>query len=317
MTTDLVPIARPDRAIAVSDDVADRARSSRRPNTRKAQRIRWQQFVEWCDQQGYVSLPALPEIVAEYLTHMDKAGKRSSTIAVASSAISVRHDYARMPNPCKDELVKAVLKGIKNQQLERGVIQRQAKALLDIDLDAIRQTAMLPRRTRGGLTESLEYAQARGRMDIAMIMFMRFAGTRINETVQVAWRDLDVQSDGSGRVTLRMTKTNQSEEGDVVAVKSEVVDAVLSIKPANAEPTDYIFPLSASQATRRIKQAAKAAGLDHKAYSGHSPRVGMARELMRRGAPIPLIAQQGRWRTLQTVATYVRNEEAGEILQYQ
>ena len=318
MTTGLVPIEQPDGGtLAISQDVADRARSARRPNTRKAQRQRWEQFEQWCDAAGLVALPATPSIVAEFLVYLDKSGRRSSTIAMASCAVSIRHKFARLPNPCTDELVKSVLKGIKIEQLERGIVQQQAKAMLDSDVDAIRQSAMLPRRTRGGLTESLEYAQRRGRWDIALVMFMRYAGTRISETVGVTWQDLDIQEDGSGRVTLRLTKTNQSDKGDIVAVKAEVVDAVLAIKPVDAQPSDRIFKLSTSHVTRRIKQAAKAAGLDHEAYSGHSPRVGMARELMRRGAPIMLIAQQGRWRTLQTVATYVRNESAGEILQYQ
>ena len=279
--------------------------------------MRWAQFCNWCEETAHESLPATPLSVSEYLTFLDMAGYKTSTVRAASSAISVRHEFARLPNPCADPLVKEVLKGIHIQQLERGVIRRQAKAMLDVDVDAIRQTAMLPRRTRGGRDESLEYAQRRGRLDIALVMFMRFAGTRISETVEVTWRDFEVEQDGSGRITLRLTKTNQSEEGDVVAVKAEVVDAVMAIRPSDAQPDDRIFGLSTTQVNRRLKQAAKAAGLDHHAYSGHSPRVGMARELMRRGAPIMLIAQQGRWRTLQTVATYVRNEAAGEILQYQ
>ena len=56
--------------------------------------------------------------------------------------------------------------------------------------------------------------------------------------------------------------------------------------------------------------AARAAGLGD-GFSGHSPRVGMARDLVRAGIELPSLMTAGRWRTPVMPAHYTRNEVAG------
>ncbi len=52
--------------------------------------------------------------------------------------------------------------------------------------------------------------------------------------------------------------------------------------------------LSGDRLARRIKAVAQAAGLGAH-FSGHSGRVGMARRMVSRGAPLPVVVRQGRW----------------------
>ena len=75
--------------------------------------------------------------------------------------------------------------------------------------------------------------------------------------------------------------------------------------------TDSVFGLRPNQLSRRIKQAAEAAGLGD-GFSGHSPRVGMARDLARAGIELPRLMNAGRWRSPTMPAHYTRNETAGK-----
>ena len=54
----------------------------------------------------------------------------------------------------------------------------------------------------------------------------------------------------------------------------------------------------------------KAAGLGD-GYSGHSSRVGMARDLVRAGTELTALMNAGRWKSHEMPAHYTRAEEAG------
>ena len=73
---------------------------------------------------------------------------------------------------------------------------------------------------------------------------------------------------------------------------------------------ERIFGLSPSQINRRLKAAARAAGL-RGSFSGHSCRVGMAVDLAGEGTELPALMTAGRWRSTEMPASYARNELAG------
>ena len=77
-----------------------------------------------------------------------------------------------------------------------------------------------------------------------------------------------------------------------------------------AATDDRIFGLSVVQMTNRIKAAARAAGLGE-GYSGHSSRVGMARDLVRAGTELTALMNAGRWKSHEMPTHYTRAEEAG------
>ena len=80
---------------------------------------------------------------------------------------------------------------------------------------------------------------------------------------------------------------------------------------------DSVFGLRPNRIAGRIRQAALAAGLG-KGYSGHSPRVGMARDLVRSGAELASLMTAGRWRSPRMPALYTRNERVkrGAVARY-
>ena len=84
-----------------------------------------------------------------------------------------------------------------------------------------------------------------------------------------------------------------------------------------ASEEDSVFSLRPNSIARRIKEAARTAGLGE-GYSGHSPRVGMARDLARAGTELPRLMTAGRWHSPRMPALYTRNETVarGAVAQY-
>ncbi|MDE0117634.1 MAG: tyrosine-type recombinase/integrase [bacterium] len=73
-----------------------------------------------------------------------------------------------------------------------------------------------------------------------------------------------------------------------------------------------MFDLSHSTVARRLKAAAKAAGIDPADISTHSPRVGMAQDLAASGFDMAAIMVAGRWSTPAMIARYTRRLTAAD-----
>ena len=96
-----------------------------------------------------------------------------------------------------------------------------------------------------------------------------------------------------------------------MAFLSKQTMALIQVLRSGAFTAASVFGLSRNQLTKRIKQAARAAGLGD-GFSGHSPRVGMARDLARAGTELASLMNAGRWRSPSMPALYTRNEAAGK-----
>ena len=279
-------------------------------NTRRAYVAAWDRFCEAVGPSR--SMPATPETVANYLSMLAEDGKSVATIRLAAAAISTAHRAAGdVDNPCISPIVKMALKGISRQH---GHAQAQASALDAAALDAIRSTAMLPRTGRRGVPETPDYAAMRGQVDIALCSLLSDAGLRRSEAAALTWGDVELAVDGSGRITITRSKTDQAGAGEVVAVTRPTVQALEAIRDGGGDD-DSVFGMSESTIARRVKAAAAAAGLGDD-FSGHSGRVGLAQRMTAAGAPAQAVMVQGRWKNAGTVARYTKAIQAGAALQW-
>ena len=300
-----------DAAQAVSDGLRD----AKAANTRRAYQTAWDLFCEWTLITGRQSMPAEPQTVALYLGHLAADGKAIATIAQARAAISHAHAAQGIPkgdNPARHPVVAETMKGWRNQAPEAA----QVDALTALALARIRETARLPRRSRGGHMESAAMAQARGAVDLAIIGAMADGGLRREEAAALTWGDIEWWADGTARITIRRGK-NQPEPA-TVAVTETTTRALREIQPDGAEhpvSEGRVFGLTGESLANRIRAAAKAAGLGD-GYNGHSGRIGMARRMVAAGAPNAAVQHQGRWRHGDMVARYTRGEVAGEALKW-
>ena len=278
------------------------------PNTMKNYRVQWNNFVNWAAAKGIRSLPADPRHVAAYLAErIEEHGHKPATLRAAAAAIAFIHRSAGQVDPYASPEVKRTLRSATRKA---GRSQKQAQALTDEALTAIRSTACNPRPSRGGRPEGRETAMCRGNLDIALISLMRDAMLRVSEAAVLTWSDIVSEADGTGRLLIRRSKTDAEGEGAVGFLSVPTMEALRLICGARVS-TDSVFGLRPNQISRRIKQAAQAAGLGD-GFSGHSPRVGMARDLARAGIELPSLMNAGRWRTPAMPAHYTRNETAGK-----
>ena len=285
---------------AADRGVADALESVLSDNTRRVYGAQWRLFNDWCDSVGLTPLPAEPLTVARYLAVRAGSGASIATLRLATSAIAKAHELAGHDSPGRDRGVRASLKGW-GRRLARP--QRQAGALTADVLAVIRLTAVQPRK-RGRGFETAEQAAERARFDLALVAVLSDGGLRRSEAAALTWGDAQRWDDGSGRITVLRSKTD--------------VEALDAIRPMGVGGAVKVFGLSESQIARRVKAAARAAGLaDWEFFSGHSGRVGMARRMAQNGAPTHEIERQGRWKQGGgMVGRYTRGESAGSALLY-
>ena len=109
----------------IPQSVAAFVENSISDNTRRAYRSDLAHFEAWGGQ-----VPAEPAVVASYLA------ANAETLSVATlvrrlATISKAHEARALPNPCRSEIVRATMRGVKRA---RGIAQREAKPLLREDL---------------------------------------------------------------------------------------------------------------------------------------------------------------------------------------
>ena len=272
-STELAPEVRAE-LLSLAQGARETISRARSPHTHRAYAGTWSRFGEWARARGLQTLPAEPATLLLHLQDLAGKGKAASTIRTAASAVSAAHRAAGFrggENPSAHEDVKTFLRGIERE----AAPQRQAAAMLPNVISAIRATARIPRRGRGGSMETQKTAEARARVDVALVLALRDGGLRISEAAVLAWKDVDRWPDGSGRLTIRRSKSDQEGRGAVVAVTRACLQALDAIRTEDSAPEDRVFRLSVRQMGNRLKNAADAAGLEGDAFSSHSGRVGM------------------------------------------
>lgn len=285
--------------------------ASRAESTVSTYRKLWAYWLRWAAQHGISPIPASPQDVAAYLTALQQADYSLSSVKLYASTISTAHRDAGQVNPCDHMVVKQTLGGISKTNRRRP---RQAAALTADALAAIRATACISRYT-GKRLETECAARRRGLADIAICCVASDAGLRRSEMSGMVWADVSYMAEGAGDVTVWRSKTDQTGEGEVAALKPSTMAALEAIRPDPCYPEESVFGLSPKSIARRIAEAARAAGIGD-GFSGHSGRVGLARRMTAAGAPTHSIMKQGRWKSHQMVARYARHEEAAAALRW-
>jgi integrase len=191
---------------------------SRSPATLRAYAADWARFTAWCTTAGYLSCPADPLVVADYLTTAADTrtpdGARAyapATLTRWVAAISAAHLAAGRQPPGRTDVVRATLAGIRRMYADAGErpVQRRAPLLLE-DIRAILDTARTDARTW--------VQKIAERRDSALIL-LGFAGAfRRSELVTLITADIQIHPSDGLHVRLRRSKTDQTGEGTIKAL---------------------------------------------------------------------------------------------------
>ncbi len=302
-----LPLPTNPATLVLDPRVAAAIYASKAETTRRVYGAAWRQWAAWCVESGNETLPPDPEAVASHLAARAEAGRSIVSLRLTVAALQFVQDTVQSGSGSRvrlsaDPLVAATLRGLARKTADRTV--GQAKPL---DPEAVATI-------RGSLKED---TRPRAIRDLALISLLACTGLRRSEVVRMVWQDLHLQTDGTGRLIIHRSKTDQTGEGAVIAVTKGAMDDLLrwyetQDPPDNAQP---VFDVCKRQISRIVAQRAAAAGLGE-GYSGHSGRVGLALTMTRNQAPPAAVQRQGRWKTTRMIGRYTRNESAEEALRY-
>ncbi|MET8862637.1 tyrosine-type recombinase/integrase [Nonomuraea sp. NPDC004580] len=284
-------------------------------NTSRAYQRDWESFTAWCAALGRSPLPATPETVTEYVTHLAATPTRKgtlpapSTIERALACIQSRHKKAGLR--LNAEFARLALRDYRKERATAGQRTRKAPPAELTVLRALIDTT--DPATLGGLRDR-----------VVLVLGFALMGRR-SELAALDLADLTFTADGL-EVAIRRSKTDQDAIGEIVPLPYgshpatcpvRVVQAWLAMLEERGVAEGPLLraidrhgrlsgtPGATMRGTGRmsgdglnkiVRRAAERAGLkDADTFTAHSLRAGGATAAAKAGASVSAIARHGRW----------------------
>ena len=197
---------------------------------------------------------------------------------------------------------------VEDQRRDRGRRSAQsADALTWEKISLVMAAAWVPKPH-----EWPEATRRRATKDIAIILVMWGCILRRSEAARIRWGDIStelVAGHAYGVLSIPFGKTDPFAKGEVGYIHVRTLAALQEMAVAcGRDPSDadeLVFGIGDRQISNRIKQACAHARLRGR-WSGHSPRVGAAHDLVSNGYTLLETMHAGRWSRAETLLRYVK-----------
>lgn len=284
-----------------SVDVARLLEASIAPNTAKAYGDALRKLFEYLDGQ-----PLTDTTLAGYLAHLYTRGLAPASVTVVVQAVRFWEKLDRRQSSV-GPLTSRTLAGIRREGRSRG--RGQVTGITRETVKIMVQNAVA--------TDTLA-----GLRDAALFRVMSDALLRIGEAVAIDCEHITTEFDGSGRLLLVRSKTDQEGKGASLFLTARTVETIHLLQQRADYTEGPLFRrmlkgdrmsdtrLTVDGARLAIKASAELVGI--KGVSGHSLRIGTAQELAQRGATLVELQTAGRWTDSQMPAHYTREQAAGK-----
>ncbi|WP_030168871.1 tyrosine-type recombinase/integrase [Streptomyces sp. NRRL S-813] len=317
--TDLEPsraeaLAKYDPNTVLSDAARARLDRAMPTNTKTAYERQGRDFLNWCEQHGRNPLPATPQTLADYVSHLADLDKAPSTIEQAIAAVRTAHRLAGHKGQPQTDAALAILKVHKRDRAEAGKRKRKAPP---VTLDALR-----------AMVDVADPATLAGRRDRVLVVLGFAMMARRSELAALRITDVTFTDDGL-TILIRQSKTDQEAAGAEVNIPHGVhldTDPVRVVRAwldtlADHGHTDGPLlrhinrwdqlqhgGMSGAAINERVRALAVKAGLPNAvAFTAHGLRAGGPTEAAKAGQPVSFIADHGRWsKTSPQVLEYIR-----------
>jgi len=251
-------------------------------------------------------------LVAEYLTLRHESKLAPSSIAMIPAAIQFACRWSGIESPL-GLLTEEIMTAIRKEGRGRGPGQVTGITFLEA------------RRLAGQVARE----GVRGIRDAAIIALMSDCMLRIGELVAARPKDVIHDPDGTARLHIPRSKTDQEGKGArqfIGPPTLERLEAWMGVVQEQLGAVDESGPLfhavqkggkiqprglSARAVRKNIQAYAERLELKGR-FSGHSFRVGTAQSLAREGATLPQLLYVGRWDSARMATRYCRDELAGK-----
>ena len=265
------------------------------PNTIRAYRADFSEFIEFCENFGSEPIPADPILIAEFIQYLAETNK-SSTIRRKVATISAIHRYSYFEDPTKHPEVKIAVRKVNRRlgtrysqasPINRDILEKMLDQCGD-DLRGIRNRMLL----------LLAYTTLRRR----------------SELISLHIEDLTCSDDGTGSILLRQSKTDQTRSGVMLPLDADVMKAIYVWLALSKLSSGYLLrgiqgdsinqSLDPGQVARIFKSLAKQAQINPTSISGHSTRIGAAQDLLNNGNSFGQIMAIAGWTKIETIMRY-------------
>jgi len=272
-------------------------------STIRAYRADFLKFIEFCDLNNSPALPANSQSVANFIIQLIDDGLCSASIRRAVAGISAIHRINRLEDPTKDPDVNIEMR---RMHRKLGRFSKQAYGISKAELQLMINSQ----------DDSIHEIR-----NIALLLTAYDTLCRRSELTQLLVQDLKFNEDGTGQVLLRKSKIDQEAKGNILKFDLETTKALKTWLSISEIRNGFLFrgidrerklngSLSVGQINRIFKKIAHDANLNKETVgriSGHSFRIGAARDLAQNGNDFPKLMSKGRWSKIDTVMKYIQS----------
>jgi len=296
--------------------------AARAPNTMRGYRSDWAEFTTWCATNRANPMPAQAATISGYLTELARAGAKVGTMSRRLSAIRFAHQLRNHPDPTTGARVVAVWEGIRRTH---GSPPEQSAPLMPPELFDVIDAC--PTRKTWKTASRPPQPDLAGLRDRALLLVGFFGALRRSELAAITIEDLSEHPNGLV-IALPRSKVNQRGEQTELVVLPRIdpthcpVSALATwtsaagitegpmLRPVSKGNRALPRPLNPESVNDLVQAAVRRAGMDSTEFSAHSLRAGFVTFAHLRGVSDRAIAHQTRHRSLATIGTYIRVQEA-------
>ena len=278
--------------------------SSISANTRLAYQRAWDR---WRDFRHCFGADETDTDLASFITYMHEVkGLSKSTIALTISG--VRFVYRLREQDVFGPECLMVMRGVQRT----GHTGRGQSMGVTVNVVKLVRSSL----GRSGVLKEVRDALVIGLMSDGLL--------RASEVVVIRVSDVAAQPDGTGRLMIPRSKTDQEGAGAVVFLSSSTMNVFAKyVRMAALQKKDILIqPINrhgslrgTSMSTTGLNKMLKALWArvfgDGHAITSHSFRIGMAQSLAERGAGLVELQNAGRWKSPAMPARYTRGQAAG------
>ena len=242
--------------------------------------------------------------LAEFVAHLYDAGRSPATLGLVVAAAAFRARVNAQPPPV-GTATNRVLAGARRRGSGRGRGQAPGVGW------ALADAAVVVAASDGTTA---------GTRDAAILALASDAMLRVSEVAVLDVADLIIEPDGTGRLTVRRSKTDQEGAGAILFVGARTVRRIRDWLAVAGHSSGALFRrvrrggrttnhrLSRQAIAAIIALRAAAVGVEN--ATGHSLRVGAAQSLAAAGASLVEMQNAGRWESPSMPARYSRAQSA-------
>ena len=220
--------------------------------------------------------------------HVGAYLKHKSVHCRVTTLRSIAHGIAMVFEEMKDSLgleENPVLTGLVDGYLAKLQRQRRERAA---QMDPIREEdyqKVMANVRKALVGERTGRAELRAAVVVALFSMLFDGMLRAGEAAEAEWGDISSHPDGSGRLYVPLSKTDQFGEGEYVYISRRSMVALEKLKEVRRKQVgvkaqdDRIFQLGPNAMLVRVREACKAAGLEGRfrhafPQNRHGPRAG-------------------------------------------